>query len=120
LRHTARDCLAEIFPIDLRGEQMRVVWLLAVLWLTPFLFFGWRAWLIWPSKQERQRQREVSKLYDYHFGRQNHGTKSELILLPRGSRKTSTTDNDLWFRIGIIGLEILSILLAIFVLFAYE
>jgi hypothetical protein len=99
---------------------MRVVWFLAVLWLTPFLVFGWRALLTWPRKQERERQRRVSKLYDYHFGRQNHGTKSELILLPRGSRKTNAPSNDFWFRIGIIGLEILSILLAIFVLFAYE
>jgi hypothetical protein len=99
---------------------MCVVWFLAVLWLTPFLFFGWRAWLIWPSKQESERQREVSELYDYHFGQQNHGIKSKLILLPAGSRKSNATNNDLWFRIGIIGLEVLSVLLAIFVIFAYE
>jgi hypothetical protein len=33
------------------------------------LYFGWRVWATWPSEQERERQREVSKLYDYHFER---------------------------------------------------
>jgi hypothetical protein len=44
---------------------MRAVVFLAAFWLMPFLFFGWRTW--WPSKQERERQREISKLYDCHF-----------------------------------------------------
>jgi hypothetical protein len=99
---------------------MRVLWFLAALWLMPFLIFGWRAWLTWPSKQERKWQREVSKLYDYHFGRQNYGTNSGIILLPTGSRKVHAPNKDLWFRIGIIGLEVLSVLLAIFLVFAYE
>ena len=102
---------------------MRIVWFLTVLWLMPFLFFGWRAWLIWPSQQECEWQREVSKLYDFHFGRQSHGTKGELILLPTGSRKADATNNELWLRAGIFGLEalsVLSVLLAIFVILAYE
>ena len=97
---------------------MRVVWFLAVVWLTPFLFFGWRAWLTWPSKQKRERQREVSWLYDHHFGRQSHETNRQLILLPTGSRKTNATHSDLWFRIWII--EIFSVLLALFVIVAFE
>ena len=46
---------------------MRAVVFLAAFWLIPFLFFGWRMWGTWPSKQKRERQREASKLYDCHF-----------------------------------------------------
>ena len=46
---------------------MRAVAFVVAPWSMSFLFFGWRTWATWPSKQERERQREVSKLYDYHF-----------------------------------------------------
>jgi hypothetical protein len=45
---------------------MSVLTFLVVLWTTPFLYLGWRLWVTWPSKAERERQREVSTLYDRH------------------------------------------------------
>ena len=66
---------------------MRTVVFLVTLWLVPFLYFGWRAWATWPSKQESERQREVSKLYDWHFEgrRRSHSNKqATLVLRPRG------------------------------------
>lgn len=46
---------------------MRAVVFLVVLWLTPFLYFGWRVWATWPTRQQRERQRHASRLYDRHF-----------------------------------------------------
>ena len=49
-------------------------------------------WATWPSKQERERQREVSKLYDYHFEerrRRSYGNaESTPILGPPGGSST--------------------------------
>jgi hypothetical protein len=59
---------------------MRAVVFLAAFWLMPFLFFGWRMWAAWPSERERERQREVSKLYDYHFKRQRRRSYSSYKL----------------------------------------
>jgi hypothetical protein len=46
---------------------MRVVVLLLAFWLMTFLYFGWAAWTTWPNREEGERQRETSKLYDCHF-----------------------------------------------------
>ena len=59
-------------------------------WLMSFLFFGWRTWATWPSKQGQERQREVSMLYDYHFEerrRRSYGNVQSAPILqpPRGS-----------------------------------
>ena len=63
---------------------MRAVVFLATLWLVPFLYFGWRACATWPSKQESERQREVSKLYDWHFeGRRRSHSNKQATSLPR-------------------------------------
>jgi hypothetical protein len=40
---------------------------LALFWLTPLVFFGWRLWATWPSKRQRKLQGEISRLYDHHF-----------------------------------------------------
>jgi hypothetical protein len=64
---------------------MRAVVFLAAFWLMPFLFFGWRTW---PSKQERERQREVSKLYDCHFAADASQVLPGVLVAPR-RRKTS-------------------------------
>jgi hypothetical protein len=61
---------------------MRALAFLVVLWTMPFLYFGWRAWATWPSKRERERQREISKLYDHHFDRRRATTAREENLAP--------------------------------------
>jgi len=64
---------------------MRVVVLLVALWITPFLYFGWRVWATWPNKQARKPQREVSKLYDHHFkGRRAQTATGSLRLSHKG------------------------------------
>ena len=74
---------------------MRAVVFLAVPWLMSFLFFGWRTWATWPSKHERERQREVSKLYDYHFEERRRrwygNAQSTPILQPPGESSTLLT-----------------------------
>ena len=71
---------------------MRAVAFVVAPWSMSFLFFGWRTWATWPSKQERERQREVSKLYDYHFEerrRRSYGNpESTSILGPPGGSST--------------------------------
>ena len=60
---------------------MRAVVFLAAFWLMPFLFFGWRTW--WPSKQERERQRKVSRLYDCHSAADASEVESGALVAPR-------------------------------------
>ena len=61
---------------------MRAVAFVVAPWSMSFLFFGWRTWATWPSKQERERQREVSKLYDYHFEERRRQSYSNAQLTP--------------------------------------
>ena len=55
------------YPPIRKVIAMRAVVFLVALWITPFLFFGWRVWATWPSQHERERQHEISKLCDHHF-----------------------------------------------------
>jgi hypothetical protein len=55
---------------------MSTITFLVVLWTTPFLYLGWRAWVTRPSREERERQREISRLYDLHSEERRGGTGS--------------------------------------------
>jgi len=56
-----------------------VAFVVVAPWVMSFLFFGWRTWATWPSKQERKRQRDVSKLYVYHFDERRRQSYSNAV-----------------------------------------
>jgi len=59
-----------------------VAFVVVAPWVMSFLFFGWRTWATWPSKQERKRQRDVSKLYVYHFDERRCQSYGDAQLTP--------------------------------------